>query len=88
MIKAMVLEKTHTLVLHNDEENDFLYVMAALVRFCDHERDQAEQCAIITHNVGKCAVKNGTFLDIYELKSNLDEIGLKVEIEDYAGDLH
>ena len=84
----MVLEKTHTLVLHNDEENDFLYVMTALIRFCDHERDQAEQCAIITHNVGKCAVKSGNYLDIHELRSNLDEIGLKVEIEDYAGDLH
>jgi ATP-dependent Clp protease adaptor protein ClpS len=84
----MVLEKTHKLVLHNDSENDFLYVTALLIRYCEHERDQAEQCAIITHNVGKCDIKSGSFIDMFEIKTNLDNLSLKVELEEYASNMH
>ena len=84
----MVLEKTHKLVLYNDSENDFLYVMALLIRYCNHERDQAEQCALITHNVGKCDIKSGNFMDMLELHSTLSQLSLKVELEDYASSMH
>lgn len=84
----MVLEKTHKIVLYNDSENDFLYVMALLIRYCDHERDQAEQCALITHNVGKCDIKSGNFMDMLELHGTLSQLYLKVELEDYAGSVH
>lgn len=81
------MEKTHKLVLHNDSENDFLYVMALLIRYCNHERDQAEQCALITHNVGKCDIKSGSFLDMFELQSTLNQLSLNVELEEYASNL-
>lgn len=84
----MVLEKTHRLILHNDSENDFLYVMALLIRYCEHERDQAEQCAIIAHNNGKCDIKSGNFVDMLELHAQLTQLTLKVEIEDYASNLY
>lgn len=84
----MVLEKTHKLVLYNDSENDFLYVMALLIRYCGHERDQAEQCAIITHNNGKCDIKSGNFVDMLELHAQLTQLTLKVEIEDYESNLY
>jgi ATP-dependent Clp protease adaptor protein ClpS len=84
----MVLEKTHQLVLYNDSENDFLYVMALLIRYCNHERDQAEQCALIAHNVGKCNIKSGNIVDILEMHANLSQLELKVEIEEYAGDMY
>lgn len=84
----MVLEKTHKLTLFNDDANDFLYVMACLVKFCDHSREQAEQCAIIAHNAGKCDIKSGYFLDMFELKNELDNLNLKVELEEYASDLY
>ena len=62
--------KTHKLVLYNDHTNDFLYVTACLIRYCNHEPTQAEQCAIIAHNSGKCSVKsfsfNNTILSIIE----------------------
>lgn len=53
--------KTHKLVLYNDSVNDYGYIMACLIRFCKHEPIQAEQCAIIAHNVGQCSVKSGDF---------------------------
>ncbi len=62
----MVLEKTHRLVLHNDNENSYLYVMACLVKVCGHDSVIAEQCALITHNVGKCHIKSGDFLNMFE----------------------
>lgn len=84
----MVLEKTHKLVLLNDSENSYLYVMACLVKVCGHDSVQAEQCALITHNVGKCQIKSGDFLNMFELKSELQDLSLKVELEDYVSDLY
>ena len=80
--------KTHKLVLHNDDVHDFLYVVACLMRYCKHEPLQAEQCAIITHEKGKCSVKSGDFLEMFELKNNLEELDLITEIEEYEGHLH
>jgi ATP-dependent Clp protease adaptor protein ClpS len=84
----MVLEKTHKLVLLNDSENSYLYVMACLVKVCGHDSVQAEQCALITHNVGKCQIKSGDFLNMFEMKSELQDLSLKVELEDYVSDLY
>lgn len=80
--------KTHKLVLYNDDSHDFLYVIACLIRYCENEPLQAEQCALITHNVGKCTVKSGDFLDLFELKSNFEELDLKTEIEAYESYMH
>ena len=80
----MVLEKTHQLVLINDNENSYLYVMACLVKICGHESTQAEQCAIITHNVGKCQIKSGEFLELLEMRAQLESLSLKVELEDVS----
>ena len=84
----MVLEKTHKLILHNDSENSYLYVMACLVKVCDHDSVQAEQCALITHNVGKCQIMSGNFLNMFDVKQSLQELSLKVEIEDYVSDMY
>jgi len=53
------------LILHNDDVNTFDYVIETLVDVCEHDPNQAEQCALIAHYKGKCGVKSGT---IYELK--------------------
>jgi ATP-dependent Clp protease adaptor protein ClpS len=84
----MVLEKTHKLILHNDSENSYLYVMACLVKVCGHDSVQAEQCAIVTHNNGKCQIKSGDFLKMFELQNDLQELSLKVEIEDYVSGMY
>lgn len=76
--------KTHKLVIYNDDVNSYDYVMACLIKICDHERLQAEQCAIIAHNTGKCQVKSGDYLGMYDLKSTLDDLDIISEIEEYA----
>ena len=62
--------------------------MACLVKVCGHDSVQAEQCALITHNVGKCQIKSGDFLNMFEMKSELQDLSLKVELEDYVSDLY
>ena len=69
------------LVLHNDDNNTFDYVMEMLVEVCDHSLTQAEQCATITHFKGKCDVKSGSFSDMKELRYQLISRGLKASVE-------
>jgi ATP-dependent Clp protease adaptor protein ClpS len=80
--------KTHKLVLYNDDTHDFLYVIACLIRYCKHEPLQAEQCALITHNNGKCSVKTGDYLEMLELKTDLEDLELVTEIESYESYMH
>jgi len=79
--------KTHKLVLKNDDQNELLYVVACLVRFCKHASDQAEQCAIITHNNGECDIKSGDINEMLELKNDLSDMGLTTEIEVYESNM-
>ncbi|MFY7943270.1 MAG: ATP-dependent Clp protease adaptor ClpS, partial [Crocinitomicaceae bacterium] len=41
--------------------NTFDHVINCLVRICDHEPLQAEQCAWIVHLNGRCTVKSGVY---------------------------
>jgi ATP-dependent Clp protease adaptor protein ClpS len=58
-----ILSKPYKLTLHNDDRNSFEHVIESLMKICDHEYEQAAQCASI-HNSGKCDVKYGD-VDIY-----------------------
>jgi ATP-dependent Clp protease adaptor protein ClpS len=55
---------------------------------CKHDPIQAEQCAVTAHNVGKCVVKSGAFLDMFELKTTFDDLDIKSEIEEYASGMY
>ncbi len=69
------------LILYNDDVNTFDFVIDTLMEVCNHEHEQAEQCAMITHFKGKCSIKSG---DFYQVKPMYDEItmrGLTVSIE-------
>lgn len=69
------------LILYNDDVNTFDFVIDTLIDVCNHEPEQAEQCAMITHFKGKCNVKAG---DYYEMKPMYDEMtlrGLTVSID-------
>ncbi len=69
------------LVLHNDEEHTFDFVIEALIEVCGHEFFQASQCAHITHYKGKCDIKNGILNEIKPMKDALIEKGLNVTIQ-------
>lgn len=51
----------HNLVVWNDEVNTFEWVIDTLMDICGHQREQAEQCTLLIHLKGKCAVKNGSY---------------------------
>jgi ATP-dependent Clp protease adaptor protein ClpS len=61
----------HKLIVWNDEVNTFDWVIDTLMAVCGHQREQAEQCTMLIHYKGKCAVKNGSF---DELKVQRDAI--------------
>ena len=42
----------------------------------------------VAHNIGKCAVKSGNYLDMYELKSTFDDLDINCELEEYASGMY
>ncbi|RYY67832.1 MAG: ATP-dependent Clp protease adaptor ClpS [Chitinophagaceae bacterium] len=51
----------YNLIVWNDEVNTFDWVIDTLVKICGHSEEQAEQCSILIHYKGKCAVKKGSY---------------------------
>ena len=80
--------KTHKLILHNDKKNTFTYVMACLIRFCEHHPTQAEQCALLAHEMGRCTVKSGEFLEMLELSETLRNLEVKTSVEQYESNMY
>lgn len=69
------------IVVHNDDVNTFDHVILSLVEICDHEPIQAEQCAWIVHNNGKCSVKRGTYDQLEARCHALQERGISAVIQ-------
>jgi ATP-dependent Clp protease adaptor protein ClpS len=68
------------LILFNDDVNSFDFVIETLIEVCDHEMEQAEQCALIAHYKGKCVVKSGSFEELKPKSEEMSRRGLTVEI--------
>lgn len=69
------------LVLYNDDYNTFEHVIDCLVKYCKHDVYQAEQCAWIVHNRGKCIVKSGGYSLLEPLCTALLDQGLSAQVE-------
>jgi ATP-dependent Clp protease adaptor protein ClpS len=74
------VEINHEIILYNDDVNTFDHVINTLIKVCDHTALQAEQCAILVHYTGKCAVKTGSFEELKPQCVQLLEAGLSAEI--------
>lgn len=74
-------EATKALLLYNDDVNTFEFVTESLIKVCEHDVLQAEQCTYLVHYTGKCVVKNGTFKKLKPLCEALLEKGLSAKIE-------
>lgn len=78
---AAVLEDSGcNLVLHNDDIHSFDYVIKALVDICRITYAQAEQCTILVHCHGKCAVKHGSYDTLLPMHTALLDKQLTSEI--------
>jgi ATP-dependent Clp protease adaptor protein ClpS len=75
------LVSEYNIVLYNDEVNTFDHVINCLVRICDHEPMQAEQCAWIVHLNGRCTVKSGVYDELEPLCLELLNKGLSAKVE-------
>ena len=68
------------LVVFNDDVNTFDWVIETLVEVCEHEVEQAEQCAFIVHYKGKCTVKSGDFETLKPMQRALSNRNLSAEV--------
>ena len=73
---------THSLIVWNDDDNTFDWVIESLVSVCDHTVEQAEQCAWIIPYKGKYAVKHGSFKELRPMRNALTERGLEATVEE------
>ena len=73
--------KTKSLILLDDDFNDFDYVIDCLVLVCNLTPLQAEQLAYITHYKGRSIIKSGSFSDMINFKKDLTIYGLDLEIQ-------
>ncbi len=69
------------IILYNDDVNTFDHVIECLMKYCNHDAQQAEQCAWLVHTKGKCAVKSGDYSSLAPLCNALCENGLSAQIE-------
>lgn len=69
------------LVVFNDDVNSFEWVEECFMKYLKHTPEQAQQCALIIHNKGKCSVKEGTREELVPYKTALDDAGLTTEIQ-------
>ncbi len=82
-VETSVLEAVginNEIVLYNDDVNTFDHVIDTLIRVCNHDELQAEQCALLVHYKGKCTVKTGSFDELKPQCTQLLEAGLSAEI--------
>ena len=75
-----VTESLHDLIVYNDDVNTFDHVIDTLVNICEHSPEQAEQCTLIIHYKGKCAVKNGDFDTLKEMRNSICNAGISAEV--------
>jgi ATP-dependent Clp protease adaptor protein ClpS len=73
-------EFEHEIILYNDDVNTFEHVIQTLIIVCDHTPEQAEQCSLIVHYKGKCAVKSGSYEELEPICLKLLAAGLSAEI--------
>jgi ATP-dependent Clp protease adaptor protein ClpS len=74
-------EDLRDLVVYNDDFNTFEHVINTLIKVCKHTVEQAEQCTLIIHNTGKCAVKNGSYDELRPMRESICSAGIDAKIQ-------
>ncbi|SHJ64239.1 ATP-dependent Clp protease adaptor ClpS [Flavobacterium haoranii] len=76
-----LVDNLNEIILFNDDVNTFDHVIETLIKVCEHDPLQAEQCAILVHYTGKCTVKTGSIKELQPKCSALLDAGLSAEIQ-------
>lgn len=69
------------LIIYNDDFNSFEHVIDSLIKVCEHNPIQAEQCTWIIHHNGKCQVKRGEYERLEPMCTALLDRGISASIE-------
>ncbi len=76
------LSQSRHLIVWNDDENTFDWVIESLMDICNHTFEQAEQCSLIIHYKGKYAVKTGAYDFLRPMRNGLVDRGINATIDD------
>ncbi len=79
--EVVLSTKLFDLVVHNDDFNTFDFVIRTLIVVCGHEPEQAEQCTLIIHYTGKCAVRSGDYSTLEPMYREILNRGITATIE-------
>jgi len=81
----MAIKKpTYEVVVYNDDENSFEYVVEVFQSIVGHEMTQAANCANIIHNKGKCTVRTTKDIEIAQtMVELLVDHGLNAEMSTF-----
>lgn len=80
ILEAVETTEIMDLVVFNDDINTFAHVIETLIRVCQHTPEQAEQCTLLIHYKGKCAVKTGSFEFLKPMREAICEAGIDARI--------
>ena len=69
-----------SLVVYNDDVNTFEHVIKTLMDVCGHPPEQAEQCTLLIHYKGKCAVKAGTYEELEPQCTAIHDRGISANV--------
>lgn len=80
LLEDLLDQEALDLVVFNDDVNTFEHVIAILMKVCKHSHEQAEQCTLIIHYKGKCAVKKGSREELKPMCEAILDAGIQAAI--------
>ena len=80
ILEAIEITELKDLIVFNDDVNTFQHVIETLIKVCKHSPEQAEQCTLLIHYKGKCAVKKGSYEELKPMREAICEVGIDAKI--------
>jgi ATP-dependent Clp protease adaptor protein ClpS len=80
LLEDLVDIEESELIVFNDDFNTFEHVTKILIKVCQHTTEQAEQCTLIIHYKGKCAVKKGSREKLKPLCQAILDAGIQAAV--------
>lgn len=80
LVEEDIDTEAYDLLVFNDDVNTFDHVSKILIKVCKHSAEQAEQCTLIIHYKGKCAVKKGTITALKPMCESILDAGIQAAI--------
>lgn len=80
LLEDLLDQEALDLVVFNDDVNTFEHVIQVLIKVCKHTHEQAEQCTLIIHYRGKCAVKKGSRDELKPMCEAILDAGIQAAI--------